>query len=187
MPNLMICHDQFFFCGQNFIFLLIPRNYNLDALFKIRLGYKLTVLTYSSKSSLIYHVSQFCAGSSRRCSCDSTEINVISHFDFLGVDFQNFFSAFQIRQFHRNSPVKSSRTKQSRIQRIRTVCRRENYDTFRRIESVHLGQQLVQGLLALVISGKSLAVTFLSYRINLINKYNTRRFFIRLLKQVADF
>ena len=48
-----------------------------------------------------------------------------------------------------------------RVQGIRTVRRCQNDNAFLSIESIHLGKQLVQGLLTLVVSGESAAVTFL--------------------------
>src|SRR5699024_1575402 len=51
--------------------------------------------------------------------------------------------------------------------------------------TIHLCQQLVQCLLTLVISTESLSVSLLSDGIDLIDKYNTGRFFICLLEQVT--
>src|SRR5699024_8504230 len=73
-----------------------------------------------------------------------------------------------------------------RIQGIRTVGGCQNNNALSSVETVHLGQQLVQCLLALIISGESAAVTLLADGINLIDEDDTRRFLICLLKQVAD-
>ena len=56
---------------------------------------------------------------------------------------------------------KRPRTKKCQVQGIRTVRRCQNDNAFLSIESIHLGKQLVQGLLTLVVSGESAAVTFL--------------------------
>ena len=98
------------------------------------------------------------------------------------MDFQNCLTAFQIRQLYRNPAVKTSRTKQRRIEGFRTVGRRENDNTLLAVKTIHLSQKLVQRLLALVIAAHAGAVTLLTNRIDLVDKYDTRRFFIGLFK-----
>ena len=102
------------------------------------------------------------------------------------MNLQDLFSSLQIRQFHRDSPVKTSRTKEGRIQGIRTVGRCQDDNTFRTVKSIHLGQQLVQCLLSLIVAA-DIAVTLFTDRINLIDKYDTRCFFVRLFEQVTHF
>ena len=50
-------------------------------------------------------------------------------FNLFAMDFQNCLTAFQIRQLYRNPAVKTSRTKQRRIEGFRTVGRRQNDNT----------------------------------------------------------
>ena len=102
------------------------------------------------------------------------------------MDFQDFLTPLQIRKFHRDTPVKTSRTEQRRIQGIRTVGCRQDHNTFGAVKSIHLGQKLVQCLLTLIVAA-DVAVTLLSNGINLINKYDTGCFFISLLKQITYF
>ena len=68
------------------------------------------------------------------------------------MNLQDLFPSLQIRQFHRDSPVKTSRTKLCRIQGIRTVGCCQNDNTYGSIKSVHLSQQLVQSLFSLIIT-----------------------------------
>ena len=98
------------------------------------------------------------------------------------MDFQNCLTTFQIRQLYRNPAVKTSRTKQRRIEGFRTVGRRQNDNTLLTVKTIHLSQKLVQRLLALVIAAHAGAVTLLTNRIDLVDKYDTRRFFIGLFK-----
>lgn len=91
---------------------------------------------------------------------------------------QDLFTAFQIRKFYRNTAVETAGTQKGRIQGIRTVGGCQNNNALSSVETVHLGQQLVQCLLALIISGESAAVTLLADGINLIDEDDTRRFLI---------
>ena len=101
------------------------------------------------------------------------------------MDFQDLFPALQVRKLYRDPPVESSRTQERRVQAVRAVGRRQDDYALGSVKAVHLRQELVQRLLALVISGKSLSVSFLSDRIDLIDKDDTRRFLVRLLEEVA--
>lgn len=53
MADLMIGYDMFFLVREDRIFLLISRNYNLNALFKIRLYGKFPAVTDGTKRSFI--------------------------------------------------------------------------------------------------------------------------------------
>jgi hypothetical protein len=68
------------------------------------------------------------------------------------VDLEDRFPAPHIRQIHSDLPVEASRTQQSRIENIRTVGGGNNDDAFLRIEPVHLHEQGIQCLLALVVA-----------------------------------
>ena len=53
------------------------------------------------------------------------------------------------------------------------------------IEAIHLGQQLIERLLALVVAAKAAAIALLTNSIDLVDKDDARGLFLGLLKQVA--
>ena len=99
---------------------------------------------------------------------------------------QNTHTAFQIRPLHNHPPVKTARTQKRRVQNLRPVGGSQNQDSLGGIKSVHLRQQLVQGLLPLVISAAVPAVTAFSNGIHLVDKDNTGGIFLGLLKEVTN-
>ena len=101
------------------------------------------------------------------------------------MDAENRLASLEIRQFDRNPAVKPSRSEQRLVQRLRTVGRRKDDDALLAVESVHLAQQLIQRLLALVVSADARAVALFADGINLVNEYDTRCLLIRLFKQIA--
>ena len=94
-------------------------------------------------------------------------------------------TSLQIRAVYDDSPVKTAGTQQRLIEHLRSVRRRKYEKPLRRIKSIHLRKQLIQRLLTLIITSAVAAVTALSDRINLIDKDDARRIFLRLLKQVT--
>ena len=164
------------------ILLLISGNNRLDTLFQILLGHGLSSHPNRPQRRLIDNVCQLRAARTVGGTGDLIVIHTLIHFNLFAMDFQNCLTAFQIRQLYRNPAVKTSRTKQRRIEGFRTVGRRQNDNTLLTVKTIHLSQKLVQRLLALVIAAHAGAVTLLTNRIDLVDKYDTRRFFIGLFK-----
>ena len=98
---------------------------------------------------------------------------------------QNFFAPTNIGPAHDHAPIKASGTQQRGIQHIRPVGGCHQDDAFIRFEAVHLYQQLVQGLLALVVTAAQAGTAVTSHGIDFIDKDNARRILLALLKQVT--
>ena len=97
---------------------------------------------------------------------------------------QDGLSALQVRQLDRNAAVKAARTRQRRIERLGAVRRGEDHHAVVALEAVHLGQQLVQGLLPLVVSAK-LTVALFADGVDLIDEHDARGLFLGLTEQIA--
>ena len=102
------------------------------------------------------------------------------------MDLEDLLPALQVRKLHGNAPVKSSRTGQRRVQGFGAVCRRQYDDAVVLLKTVHLREQLVQSLFALVISSDIAAISLLTDGIDLIDKDDTGGFFLCLFKQIPD-
>ena len=99
---------------------------------------------------------------------------------------QNVDTSLEVGQFYRNAPVETSRTEQRRVKGFRTVGGCQNDNALRTVKAVHLGQQLVQRLFPLVVAAAVLsAVTLFTDGVDLVDKDDTRGFFISLLEQVT--
>ncbi len=123
MSDLVISHDLLFFIRKDRILLLISCDDHLDAFFQVFLCHMMPVVPHGSQCRFIDDVGQLRTG---RTGCHPRNlliVHVFIHTNFLRVNFQDILSAFQIRQFYRNSPVKAARTQQCRIQGFRTVGR----------------------------------------------------------------
>ena len=98
---------------------------------------------------------------------------------------QNLLAATDIRQRHHHLAVETARALQSGIQYIRTVGSGNYNHGLIALETIHLHQQLVQGLLALVVTAAQTGTTLTTDRINLINKDDARCVFLGLLEHIA--
>ena len=87
VTDLMIRYNEFFFIGENSVFLLISGNNNFYTFFHICLRDELTIVTDSTKGSFIYNISKFSTGGAGSSFGNSSIIDVISNTNFLGMYF----------------------------------------------------------------------------------------------------
>ena len=99
---------------------------------------------------------------------------------------QNLFAAFDVWVSNSDLTVKTTRTQQRRVQHILTVRRRDDDHTLIGFKTIHLNQQLVQCLLALVIATAHTNTTGTAHGVNLIDKHDARRVLFGLLEHVTD-
>ncbi len=99
---------------------------------------------------------------------------------------QNFHTALLVGIVHRHLTVKAARTQQRGVENIPAVGRRHDDNAFVDGEAVHLHQQLVQGLLALVVTAAQTRAAVTAHRVDLIDEDNGRRGLLGLIEQVTD-
>ena len=181
----MVCDNTLLLLAHNTVLLLFSGKYNLNSLKKIRLTYEFTSVLYRSKCCLINHIGKISSNCSGGCKRKLSKINSLIHLNILGMNLQSLNPSLKVRLFNDNTSVKTTRTKQSLIKDLRTVCRRKNNNTLRGIKTIHLGKQLIKCLLTLRIATTVFAVTASSDSIDLINKYNTRRNGCSLFEKIS--
>ncbi len=140
---------------------------------------------YGPQSGLVDDVGKLCAGGAGGHAGHGVEVDVRGELDLFGVDLQDLLAALQVGQLHRHPAVKAAGTGQGRVQGIRAVGGRQNDDAVVALEAVHLGQQLVQGLLPLVVAAEMAAVALLADGVDLVDEHDAGGLFLGLLEQVA--
>ena len=101
------------------------------------------------------------------------------------VHFQNLFAPADIRQRHHDLAVEAARPQERGIEHVRTVRGRNDDHAHRRLEAVHLDEQLVQGLLALVVAATEARAALPADRVDLVDEHDAGRVLLRLLEHVA--
>ena len=77
-------------------------------------------------------------------------------------------------------------TQQRRIEHVGTIGGGDEDDAFVRFEAVHLDEQLVQRLLALVVAAAEAGAAVTADRVDLVDEDDAGRVLLALLEQVAD-
>ena len=99
---------------------------------------------------------------------------------------QDGLSSSHVRVVQGNASVEAAWAQQGRIEDVGAVRRCENDDVDARVETVHFDEDLIQGLLALVVAAAEACAAVPAYCIDLIDEHDTWGVALGLLEQVAD-
>src|SRR5207248_828966 len=114
------------------------------------------------------------------------EIDPFGQLHFLGMDPQNFLATFHIRQIDGDLAIETARTQQGGIENIGPVGGGDDNDAFLSIEPVHLHEQSIEGLFALIVAASDAVAAMTTDRVDFVDENNTGRGFLALLKHIAD-
>jgi hypothetical protein len=148
----------------------------------------LVVASSGQKRCLVDQVGEVGADHAGRRRGDSPEVDVGRERHLARVHPEDRLAARSVRRLHGDAPVEAARPQQRRVEHIGPVRRGDHDHARGRIEAVHLGQDLVQGLLALVVaaaeashSGRAGAAD----RVELVDEHDRGSRFLRLFEQVS--
>ena len=102
------------------------------------------------------------------------------------MDAEDAFAALDVRTIDDHAAVEPAGTQQRRIEHVRTVGRGHEDDAFVRFEAVHLDQQLVEGLFALVVAAAEAGAAMTADRVNLVDEDDAGGVLLALFEEVAD-
>ena len=98
------------------------------------------------------------------------KLNVLVHRLILGMHAQDLLAALYVRTIDRDLAVKATGAQQCRVQNIGAIGRGDQDDRLAFLETVHLDQQLVERLLALVVTAAQASSALTSHSIDLIDE-----------------
>ena len=101
------------------------------------------------------------------------------------MDREDALASLHVGTIDDDAPVEAARAQQRRIEHVGTVGGRDEDDAFVRFEAVHLDEQLVQRLLALVVTAAEAGAAMTADRVDFIDEDDAGRVLLALLEQVA--
>src|SRR5579864_9739839 len=111
----------------------------------------------------------------------TTEIYTLSLHDALPI----FFASTNVRKWNHNAAIEASRTQKSGIKNVWPVGGGDQDHTFIRFKPIHFDEQLVERLLALIMSAAQTCAAMASNRVNFVDEDDAGSVFLSLLKQIA--
>src|SRR3989344_2421366 len=100
------------------------------------------------------------------------------------MDFQYLFAVVDGRRVNDHAAVEPPGAQECGVEDVRTVRRRDDDNGFVLLKTVHLDEDLIQGLFALIVSSAEPGAAMPPHRVNLVHENNGRRGFFRNLKEI---
>ena len=125
------------------------------------------------------------AGEAGRAARDGLQVDVRRQRHLADVDLQDLLAADHVRVRHDDLTVEAARTQQRRIEHVGTVGGGDQDDAFVGLEAVHLDQQLVERLLALVVAAAEAGAAMAADRVDFVDEDDAGRVLLGLLEHVA--
>mmetsp|Transcript_11256 Transcript_11256/g.23560 ORF Transcript_11256/g.23560 Transcript_11256/m.23560 type:complete len:202 (-) Transcript_11256:1072-1677(-) len=182
MPSLMVCNQLILLCSNcGSTSLLLQTNHD-------PVNCPINLLPSNSRfaspccrnGSLIHQVLQLSTTEARRPPCNGLKINIWFKWLAPCMHSKDSLSALEIRQINSNLPVKPSWPQQCIVQNVHPVSSCNGDNTWIAIKTIHLNQDLVDGLLPLIIPSSKACATLTPNCINLINENDARCILLRL-------
>ncbi len=142
--------------------------------------------TGSEQRSLVHQVGQVSTGEAWRTTGNHGRSHIVTHRHFAHMYFQNLFATTDVRQTHHNLAVETAWTQQRRVQYVRTVGGGDDDNAVIHFEAVHLHQQLVEGLLTLIVTTAHASTTMATNSVDFVDENDARGVLLGLLEHIAN-
>ncbi len=147
---------------------------------------QLLVLASGEQRGLVEHVGEVGAGEARGTSRDRQQVDAGRDRLAARVDLQDLVAALHVGSGDADHPVEAAGAQQGRVEHVGTVGGGDQDDAAADVEAVHLDEQLVQGLLALVVPAAHAGAAVSADGVDLVDEDDRRGVLLGLLEQVAD-
>ena len=143
------------------------------------------VLARREQRRLVHQVGEVGAGETGGPRRHHAEIDFGRELDLLGVNREDLFAALDVGLVHEHLAIESAWTQQRRIEHFGTIGGAHDDDRLARVEAVHLGQELVERLLALFVRTHRALDASAAERVELVDEDDARRLGLGLREQIA--
>ncbi len=158
----------------------------VDRLVEGVVGDQLLVVARGQQRSLVEDVGEVGAGEAGRAAGDREQVDVLRHRLAPGVDLQDLVAAGEVGGVDADLAVEAARAQQRGVEDVGPVGGRDQDHAAAHVEAVHLDEQLVEGLLALVVTAAHAGAAVAADGVDLVDEHDGRGVLLGLLEQVAD-
>ncbi len=143
------------------------------------------VVPRGQKGGFVQKVRQIRTGKACRCLRNDLQVDFLCQRLAFGMYAEDCLAPFYVRTSHIHLPVETARAQKRRVKNIRAVRCRNDDNAFVNAETVHFHKQLVQRLFTLIMPAAKARAAASAHSVNLVYKYDARRIFLCLFKQIA--
>ena len=145
----------------------------------------LLAATRGKQRRFVGQVGQVRTGEARGTARDHHRLDIVGQRQLAHVHLEDLLAALDVRQADYDLAIETARAQQRRIQHVRTVGGGDDDHALASLETVHFDQQLVQRLLALVMTAAETGATMATDGVDFIDEDDARGLLLGLLEHVA--
>ena len=157
----------------------------VDRLFELGHADALLVPAGGQDRGLVDEVGEVGAGEAGRALGEDVQLDVLVQRLALGVDLEDGDAALDVGGVEDHLAVEAAGAQQRRVEDVRAVGGRDDDDVRVGVEAVHLDQDLVQGLLALVVAAAEAGAALAADRVDLVHEDDAGRVALGLVEEVT--
>ena len=182
----LVVGDDFLFLGRDQAAAPFgPGNHALDCFLQFVGADRAAVAASSQDGGLVHQVLDIGPSETRGLLGDNIKVHVGRQRLTTHVHVKNGTAALDVGHIHRHTAVKAAGPQQRRVENVGPVGRSDDNDVRISIEAVHLDEDLVERLLALVVRAAQAGATMAAHGVDLVDKNDTRGILLGLLEEVA--
>ncbi|EKD52410.1 MAG: hypothetical protein ACD_62C00034G0002 [uncultured bacterium] len=185
MTSFMISNNFLFFIADQHATPLNAHENLVFGHFEIVSGHRFLIQSGRVQGRLVHEIFEIGPAETGSPSRDGQEIDVFVQRHFAGMNLEDRFAPQQIGSRHHNAAIETTWPEQSGIQHVGPVGGRNDDHPFVGFKTIHLDQQLIEGLLALIVTTTQTGTAVTTDSVDLIHKNDTGGIFFALFKEVS--
>ena len=158
----------------------------VERLREVRGGDVLPPFARGRQHRLVDEIGEVGARKAGRVVGDHVQVDVERQRLPLGVHVEDGLACGQLRPIDEDATVESARAQQRRVEHVGTVGGRDDHHEVVSFEAVHLRQQLVQRLLALVVAAAEPGAPGATDGVDFVDEHDRGRALLRVTEQITD-
>ncbi len=164
---------------------LRAHHHAVDGFFELGHADALLVRARGHDRGFVHQVGEVGAGEAGRALGEALQVDFLVQRLALGVHVQDGDAALDVGRVDDHLAVETAGAQQRRVENVRPVGGGDDDDVGVRVEAVHLHQDLVQGLLTLVVATAEAGAALAADRVDLVDEDDAGRVALGLVEQVT--
>src|SRR3954468_150907 len=186
VAHLVIGGDQALLVAHDPGLLLRAGDHAHDPLFELHLGDLALAVARAQQGGLVDEVRQVGAGEAGGLAGQGVDVDLLGQRLAARVDLEDLGAALAVGAVDDDLAVEAARAQERGIEDVGAVGGGDEDDVVLHLEAVHLDEQLVERLLALVVPAAEAGAAVAPHGVDLVHEDDAGRVLLGLLEEVAD-
>ena len=145
----------------------------------------LVILAGGEQRAFVHEIGEIGASHTRGATRERGHAHVVGDGLVAQVHLEDTLAATKVGRVHHDLAVEATRAQQRGIEHVGAVRRGDEDDAVVRLEAVHLHEELIERLLALIMTTTKAGATVTAHGIDFVDEDDARRMRLALLEQIA--